>query len=134
MKLTAVSKEARCWHSLTAIGGTLLSAGGYDGSGWLKSVELLSPGQTAWTTADWSLDDLVLKHCAVALSDYELVILGGLTNRKAFRLGNIFLSSLIIFSFVDRVALYIEIKVCHITFKGSDTHMTSNYASLHAFA
>ena len=61
-----------------------MAAGGYDNSDWLlKSVELFSPGDTAWTTADWSLQEEVSSHCAVALSDEELVILGGRINRKA---------------------------------------------------
>ena len=74
---------ARRYHSLTAVGGVLVAAGGYNSGRYLKSVELLSPGDTAWTTADWSLQEEVSSHCAVALSDEELVILGGRINRKA---------------------------------------------------
>ena len=58
-----------------------MAAGGLDNSLWnLKSVEVFD---TAWTTADWSLQEEVSSHCAVALSDGQLVILGGHTNRKA---------------------------------------------------
>ena len=71
-------------HSLTAVGEILVAAGGYY-SGRLKSVEVLSPGDTAWTTADWSLQEEVNDHCAVALSDEELIILGGWDGRKAHR-------------------------------------------------
>ena len=67
-----------------------MAAGGKNSSGRLKSVEILD---TAWNTADWSLHAEVYRHCAVALSDEELVILGGDTNRKAFRFGNILLKS-----------------------------------------
>jgi len=72
--------EARTYHSLTAVGGVLVAAGGYDSGRNPRSVELLGPGDTAWTTADWSLQEEVSEHCAVALSDEELVILGGWTN------------------------------------------------------
>ena len=84
MYLTTCLQEARRFHSLTAVGGVLVAAGGRNNSRrLLKSVELLGPGDTAWTTADWSLQEEVSEHCAVALSDEELVILGGWTNRKA---------------------------------------------------
>ena len=96
-----------------------MAAGGrdnLDNSGRLKSVELFD---TAWTTVDWSLQEEVEDHCAVALSDEELVILGGYTGRKAFRFGNIFLnydstflSYLINFSFLSGMSsVYKESKV-----------------------
>ena len=76
-------------HSLTAVGETLLAAGGWDGTSRLKSVELLRPGdgETAWTLADWSLVEEVSVHCAVArpsAPESELVVIGGI-GRKAFR-------------------------------------------------
>ena len=91
---TCCLQEARRFHSLTALGGILVAAGGYNAnSGRLKSVELLSLGkgrETAWITAEWSLDEEVAGHCAVALSEHELVIIGGYSNRKASRIGNNF--------------------------------------------
>ena len=75
-------------HSFTAVGGTLVVTGGMgnDGEG-LSSVEILQPGQTAWTRAPWSLKEVLSGHCAVAWpgSSTALVVLGG-ANRKAFRI------------------------------------------------
>ena len=105
MQLTACLKEARRLHSLTAMGGILVAAGGWGNSGRLKSVELFD---RAWTTANWSLQEEVEDHCAVALSDEELVILGGYINRKALRFGNILLKSN---SFLCQFIFYIENKV-----------------------
>ena len=109
LQLTACLQEARRHHSLTDMqGGVLVAAGGrdnLDNSGRLKSVELFD---TAWTTVDWSLQEEVEDHCAVALSDEELVILGGYINRKALRFGNILLKSN---SFLCQFIFYIENKV-----------------------
>jgi len=72
-------------HGFTAVGGTLVVTGGYSGDDFasygksLSSVEILQPGQTAWTTAPWSLKQEIHFHCAVAWpgSSTELVVLGG---------------------------------------------------------
>ena len=83
----------------------MVAAGGYnDNSGRLKSVEVFD---TTWNTADWSLQEEVSAHCAVALSDQELVILGGWTTRKAFRFGNLILMHL----FLNQFILNIENKI-----------------------
>jgi len=62
--------------SLTAVGDTLVAAGGYDEETVrLSSVEMLKNGQ--WTQAGWSLRERVYQHCAVADSNSSLVIIGG---------------------------------------------------------
>ena len=74
----------RRYHSLTAVDGSLVAAGGAD-EDWntLSSVEIF--GETGWSTASWSLKTPVISHCAVSFQG-ELVILGGsYGGRKAFR-------------------------------------------------
>ena len=71
----------RRFNSLTAVDGSLVAAGGSDGSR-LSSVEIL--GETGWSTASWSLKTPVYGHCAVSYQG-ELVILGGYYGGKAFR-------------------------------------------------
>ena len=75
-KLLASFKVGRSRHSLTAVGGSLVAAGGLS----LSSVEIL--GQTGWSTASWSLKAPLANHCAVSFRG-ELVILGGDDYRKA---------------------------------------------------
>ena len=83
IKLTVCFKVGRIFHSLTAVDGSLVVAGGYD-EDWnkLTSVEIL--GETGWSTASWSLKAPVDRHCAVSYQG-ELVILGGDDVRKAIR-------------------------------------------------
>ena len=70
-------------HSLTEVDGSLVAAGGSDGSNYLRSVEIL--GETGWSTASWSLKTPAYRHCAVSYQG-ELVILGGYDgSRRAFR-------------------------------------------------
>jgi len=64
----------RKYHSLTAVDGSLVAAGGWNGSDYLSSVEIL--GETGWSTASWSLKAPVYDHCAVSFQG-ELVIIGG---------------------------------------------------------
>ena len=82
IKLPVCLKVGRYFHSLTAVDGSLVAAGGYDG-GRLSSVEIL--GETGWSTASWSLKAPVHSHCAVSYQG-ELVILGGYDGRKAVRI------------------------------------------------
>ena len=82
MYLTTQLQEARSFHSLTAVGGALVAAGGDNSGRLLKSVEVFD---TTWNTADWSLQEEVGSHCAVALSDQELVILGGWTRQEGIQ-------------------------------------------------
>ena len=89
MYLTTCLQEAKSFHSLTAVGGVLVAAGGQDSSErLLKSVEVFD---TTWNTADWSLQEEVRDHCAVTLSDEELVILGGYTRQESIQIWNHFL-------------------------------------------
>ena len=81
IKLPVCFKVGRLRHSLTAVDGSLVAAGGSDGSHKLSSVEIL--GETGWSTASWSLKTPVTRHCAVSYQG-ELVILGGYYGRKAF--------------------------------------------------
>ena len=74
-------KVGRYAHSLTAVDGSLVAAGGWDSSNYFSSVEIL--GETGWSTASWSLKAPVYGHCAVSFQG-ELVILGGDYGRKAF--------------------------------------------------
>ena len=70
----------------------MVAAGGYGGQfslGFLKSVELFRPGdgETAWTTAGWTLVEGVSNHCAVtspSAPESELVVIGGYDGREAF--------------------------------------------------
>ena len=80
-KTYCLFKVGRWYHSLSAVDGSLVAAGGY-GGGYLSSVEIL--GETGWSTASWSLKAPVFGHCAVSFQD-ELVILGGWVGRKASR-------------------------------------------------
>ena len=83
IKLTVCFKVGRSYHSLTAVDGSLVAAGGWDGSTRFSSVEIL--GETGWSTASWSLKAPVFGHCAVSYQG-ELVILGGYDgSRRAFR-------------------------------------------------
>ena len=73
------------YHSLTAVGGgSLVAAGGFNDSSLLSSVEILVESG-GWSMASWSLKTPVAHHCAVSTGPNNLVILGGYTNRKAFR-------------------------------------------------
>ena len=82
MKLSACFQVGRNFHSLTAVGGSLVAAGGYG----LNSVEILQGEKGGWSTASWSLKAAVYSHCAVATDTSHIVILGGDNmNRKAFR-------------------------------------------------
>ena len=86
IKLPLCFKVGRWLHSLTAVDGSLVAAGGNDDYKNVKgvsSVEIL--GQTGWSTASWSLKTSVFAHCAVSFQG-ELVILGGWKGfREAFR-------------------------------------------------
>ena len=78
-------QDPRQLYSLTAVEGTLVVAGGYSQGKYFRSVEMLRPGDAAWTTASWSLKEEICEHCAWSGSPTELIILGG-ANRKAIRL------------------------------------------------
>ena len=84
MKLIACFQVGRNWHSLTAVGGSLVAVGGYDGPKKINSVEILGESG-GWSMASWSLKTPVDDHCAVTTGLNKLVILGGYTDRKAFR-------------------------------------------------
>ena len=81
---SAFFQVGRMYHSLSAVGGRLVAAGGYDEDfNHLNSVEILGESG-GWSTASWSLKTPVTVHCAVEHQG-KLVILGGYTYRKAFR-------------------------------------------------
>jgi len=69
--------EARSQHTLTRVGHHLVATGGITAGGVLsKSVEIYTL-EGGWRVADWSLVRPTADHCAVAISDTELVILSG---------------------------------------------------------
>jgi len=69
--------QGRSRHTLTDVGGHLVATGGVVAGGALtKSVEINTVGR-GWWTADWSLVRPMADHCAVAISDTELVLIGG---------------------------------------------------------
>jgi len=70
----------RRYHSLTAVGGSLVAAGGVgDGSNTLSSVEILDHSG-GWSMASWSLKIPVASHCALSTDSNNLIILGGYTD------------------------------------------------------
>merc|ERR1711962_1366556 len=70
----------RRYHSLTAVGGSLVAAGGVgDGSNTLSSVDILDHSG-GWSMASWSLKIPVASHCALSTDSNNLIILGGYTD------------------------------------------------------
>ena len=67
-------KVGRFGFTLTAVGAQLVATGGTRAG--LKSVEIYTIG-SGWKTANWSLAAGAYRHCAVAVSDSELMVFSG---------------------------------------------------------
>jgi len=68
--------EKRRMFTLNNVGNMLVAAGGHNGQE-LSTVEILRQGSANWEKASWSLAAARREHCAVTLSDTELIIAGG---------------------------------------------------------
>ena len=69
--------EGRSFYSLVQVGDSLVAAGGRTTNKKLDSVEILSSSAQSWQLASWTLETVVKSHCAEAISDTEMVIIGG---------------------------------------------------------
>jgi len=64
----------RFGFTLTAVGDQLVATGGTRQG--LRSVEIYKVG-SGWRTANWTLDVGAYRHCAVALSDSQIMVVSG---------------------------------------------------------
>merc|ERR1711962_851626 len=74
---------ARIAHTLTTVGDTLVVAGGHGGAagGITASVEIRTE-HSCWKVANWTLEKPVQRHCAIAISDSELMVISGQSSSK----------------------------------------------------
>ena len=70
-------REKRYGHTLTAVGDRLVATGGIRTDGRVaETVEIYTTGG-GWQTAGWSLVRMDFRHCAVAVSRSEVLIISG---------------------------------------------------------
>jgi hypothetical protein len=75
---------ARSGHTATLLtNGTVLVAGGADGSGALRSAELYDPATDTWGAAA-SMVIARYAHTATLLASGEVLVAGGLHGHRAF--------------------------------------------------
>lgn len=66
----------RRMFTLNTVGDVLVAAGGHNGI-QLQTVEIYTEAQGRWQTASWKLSASRQEHCAVTLSDTEIIVAGG---------------------------------------------------------
>ena len=70
-------KEERYGHTLTTVGDRLVATGGIRTDGRVaETIEIYTDG-IGWQTASWSLLMLDYRHCAVAISQNEVLMISG---------------------------------------------------------
>ena len=75
---------ARAYHTATLLGdGTVLVAGGYDGTRVLTAAEIYDPiGHSFTRTADMTVTRS--HHTATLLKDGSVLVTGGIAGRRAY--------------------------------------------------
>ena len=79
-KITSLT-TSRGWFGMAKLNGGLIAVGGYHGSDYLKTTEILTTASSTWSRSS-ELPVTIEQHCVVRLNNDTVMAIGGYRNGK----------------------------------------------------